>query len=580
MDDTTSSTPADPEQDQSGVQSAAVTQTSGTATDAQPLAAVVEVFPGVAAVFGAVPDGLERIDSESSSLDSGQLARLLGVAGNTGTIAGNLATAMASSQGLYRLNSATTALLKSGGQLAVKDGASIGAVFLNGKIVAQAGFISAGVTVAEMAAAIGPAVAMVALQVMIGQVSSAIEKNIAATSQVLKEFRKDQQAELKSLARIVDEVFKKSVRRGAVSNAMWYQIAGLQQSLYKQLELYPDKVASHIKGLTSSDATKRRNYLELNAESISFDVSALFIALKAEAEYKTLSMVYARQQEDRIADEILCADEVEARDRFDAEYTLAVQLITSLERELRLIAQLPGRKTMPLSKKRNDETVSRLTCAALLEAISPVANIFCAVRSELKLPDAHCMPAEFDVEPYLQVLRWLLNDGEVLHGLAFPYSPAENYFGSTSGLLENRVDASWNFLGKGIRSRIGSNVSYGSFVAITNRRIITADPRTFLAQGQVGECFELNVIRNVRPPAMHENPIRPTITVTTEKRDLIWMFPEAADNEVIDRLVALLEESQPAVAVREEDAAKEEPQQISATSADDATEQHAVQAEG
>ena len=177
MNGAKASTPADPEQHRSESQRAMISEPSSSTADSERTdpTAIVEVFPGVAAVFGAVPEGLERIDLEASSLDGGQLAQLLGVAGSAGTIAGNLATAISSSQGLYRLDSASMALLKSGGQLAVKDGAHLGAIFKNGKLVAQARFIPQGLTAAEAVAAIGPAVAMAALQMMIGQVSQAVE---------------------------------------------------------------------------------------------------------------------------------------------------------------------------------------------------------------------------------------------------------------------------------------------------------------------------------------------------------------------------------------------------------------------
>ena len=46
-----------------------------------------------------------------------------------------------------------------------------------GKLVAQARLIPYGLTAAEAVAAIGPAVAMAALQMMIGQVSQAVERN-------------------------------------------------------------------------------------------------------------------------------------------------------------------------------------------------------------------------------------------------------------------------------------------------------------------------------------------------------------------------------------------------------------------
>jgi len=158
MNGTKASTPADPEQHRSESQRAMISEPSSSTADSERTdpTAIVEVFPGVAAVFGAVPEGLERIDLEASSPDGGQLAQLLGVAGNTSTIAGNLAAAISGSQGLYRLSGASMALLKSGGQLAVKDGAHLGAILKNGKLVAQARLIPYGLTAAEAVAAIGP----------------------------------------------------------------------------------------------------------------------------------------------------------------------------------------------------------------------------------------------------------------------------------------------------------------------------------------------------------------------------------------------------------------------------------------
>lgn len=39
--------------------------------------------------------------------------------------------------------------------------------------------------------------------------------------------------------------------------------------------------------------------------------------------------------------------------------------------------------------------------------------------------------------------------------------------------------------------------------------------------------------------------VRPTIDVTTEQRDLHWMFPDAAAHEDIDCLAAVLSEGTP-----------------------------------
>ena len=102
---------------------------------------LVEVTSGVAVVFGEVPDGLELISLDMvPSFDRAQLSTALGSFGNAGTIAGNVAEAVSSAQGLFRVNEATLSLLKSGGQMAAKDGAKLGAIFKNGELVAQARF--------------------------------------------------------------------------------------------------------------------------------------------------------------------------------------------------------------------------------------------------------------------------------------------------------------------------------------------------------------------------------------------------------------------------------------------------------
>jgi hypothetical protein len=92
----------------------------------------------------------------------------------------NVAEAVTSTQGLVRVNDATLSLLKSGGQMAAKDGAKLGAIFKNGELVAQARFILLSMTAATAIAAIGPAVAMIALQMQLGEISGRVRSNIPA----------------------------------------------------------------------------------------------------------------------------------------------------------------------------------------------------------------------------------------------------------------------------------------------------------------------------------------------------------------------------------------------------------------
>ena len=66
---------------------------------------------------------------------------------------------------------------------------------------------------------------------------------------------------------------------------------------------------------------------------------------------------------------------------------------------------------------------------------------------------------------------------------------------------------------------------------------------------------------------MHDNQIRRTITVTTERRDLTWMFPQAADDDAINQLAALLqknlsEEKSQQLAVNESQATADAPESL------------------
>ena len=195
-------------------------QGSDDSTDSDELAVattmtLVEVTPGLAVVFGDVPEGLELINlGLVPSFDVAQLTTALGSMGNIGTVVGNVADSISSAQGLYRVNDATLALLKSGGELAAKDGAKLGAIFKNGDLIAQARFIPAGMTAATAIAAIGPAVAMIALQMQLGEISGLVRTNIALTTQTLKSIRNEQWSELEALAQAIDEAFKEARELG------------------------------------------------------------------------------------------------------------------------------------------------------------------------------------------------------------------------------------------------------------------------------------------------------------------------------------------------------------------------------
>jgi hypothetical protein len=498
----------------------------------------------VAVVFGEVPDGLELTSMDLvPSVDRMQLATALGSIGNAGTVVGNLAQAVSSAQGLYRVNDATLQLLKSGGELATKDGAKLGAIFKNGDLVAQARFVPVSMSAAAVAAAIGPAVAMIALQMQLGEIAGLVRTNIALTTQTLKTIRNEQWAELEGLAEAMSEAVEEARELGTVTDSVWEPIAPSGPTIRKQQKLYQKNVAGHIQEIRKLDGRARREYLEANAQAIVFDTYALLSALKTYAQYQAIRAALARSRSADDENEALLFERITSKTPTEIEQSLVEirQLTQSLVQELRIIAELPGRATVPLTKKRRGAKSSRLTCQQLLAAIEPLADMLQPPAEMPAVPETVCAPDDLDLEPYLRVLRWFLEDGEQLRSVAFPYEVgSRNLTGVVPAILAKRVDAAWDGLASGKAGAAVEKLASSTFVAVTDRRIVTADPRTLLRRGELNAVYQLDEIRYVRPRSNHDSRVRPTLGIATDRRDVQWMFPTDAELDDIDNLAAAL----------------------------------------
>lgn len=221
----------------------------------------------------------------------------------------------------------------------------------------------------------------------------------------------------------------------------------------------------------------------------------------------------------------------------------ATALITVLTRRLRLIAELPGRRTLPLFPQRRSKQ-SQLTSAQLLEAIEPLADALNPIRNKLDSASTitSIAPEGYDTEVYVRILRWLLNDDEHLLAIAFPHQmDSNNPLTMVSTAFDLKMDASWNLLR--LEKKIGtvSKAVSASFIAVTDARIITANPHDFRNHGTTKGEVPRSEVRHVRfTPADNDNS-RTKIDVTPEKIDLHWTFPAAANNDDINALAEILE---------------------------------------
>ncbi|MFD4692232.1 hypothetical protein [Streptomyces sp. NPDC058463] len=503
---------------------------------------LVEVLPGVAVVCGEVPAEL-RLDLIDfgivPAVDRKQISAVLASIGNAATVAGNLGNAFASVQGLYRIGATAQALLKNGATLAAKDGGNLGTVMVPGRILKQARFYSvSAVSKAQTAASIGPGLAMIALQMMLSEVSGLVRTNLTVTSQVLTTIQKDQWAELTGLVAAVDRAVDQAREIESVPTSLWEDVAGSGALVQKQLELYREHVQGHVKQIDRAAAHKHHEYLQTNAEAIAFDAYALLSSLKAWTGYHALRAARARAAGRDDAAEAQYA-EVIARDtraEFDSALAEATSLIDSLTRELRIIAELPGRDTLPLPLplpgKRKESKATRQTSARLLEAIEPLADALRPPAPPLEAPDVVCAPGSPDIEPYLLILRWLLEDGETLRVLGFPeqldsLDPVSAIFSGAKEMFA------------GARDKAAAN----TLVALTDRRIITAKAGAFLEQAEIRKAIPIDQVRYVRAAAAQDKGARPTVDLITRDENIRWLFHADTDGTHVDALAAVLAES-------------------------------------
>nr|BFE32018.1 hypothetical protein GCM10010200_042690 [Actinomadura rugatobispora] len=517
---------------------------STTAPDSATVSTVLaEILPGVVAASGDVPEELklEPIDLGFVSVaDREQISTLLASIGNAATVGGNLANAFAGVEGLYRITDATRTLLNAGGTLAAKDGANLGAIFVNGKLTAQARFIPVSkVNAAKNLAAIGPALAMVALQMQLSEVTGLVRTNIALTSQVLTTMNHAQWATLTGLVETVDDAFREAQEVRAVTQHVWDTVATKKAELRTVRDQYQRNISGHIQKIRQCAPHGRREYLETNAAAIVFDAHALRASLEARTKYQVLraAKVSAAGRED--PDEARLVEVIARDTRAEHDSALAemTSLVHSLTRELRIIAELPDRATMPLARNRRDSKAARLTCTQLLKAIQPLADALHPPVPPLESPDVVCAPASLDLDPYLRILRWFLEDGETLRVLGFPDQlDALGPFGATSGGAKEKAAAAKDKVAAAI-DKAAKNL-----VAVTDRRIITARTNVFRKQGQLGQDIPIDRVRYVRAPAQDANG-RSAIDIITADENIRLIFHADIDNAHVDALAAVLAES-------------------------------------
>lgn len=501
---------------------------------------IVPLKDDYALVVGPNTKGLEKIDG--SLVGDRAFNDLIASIGEGASLSGGAASAANAIQhmsGLYKLDAVTKAQLAAGNALTkATDGRLIGTVRnAGGQITRQARLIPVSAPqIAGAIAAIGPAVAMVAVQMQLNNISkqvSTVQQTSLQTLQVLTDSRN---ADYQGDCQTINEVYQASSNHGYVSETDWSIISGLVSRIQSHRHFYKKQVANHQEALEKAhaDSHTQRDYIQTNRARIVNDSCAAFETLRAWAHLTELRIARAQAQGEHPH-----AEPLQIRREVIEDLQVQRTLLHGLMRELRIIAELPGGWTVPASGKRKQSHLSQQMAQEIIGTLNPLVQQLGIQENPIPSLDVTCAPDDYDVSPYTQILRWYLDEGEELKALTFPIDrlshsllamvPSQFASGVNNRawlVLPHAQDSTEWSLGWVKRATERAVKVSPEMVAVTGRRIITADPQEFIQKGIVKEEFSIN---DVTPTFTDTDDALPELHLTQgEKKCREWCFPSAA----------------------------------------------------
>ena len=491
---------------------------------------IVPLEDDYALVVGPNTKGLEKIDG--SLVGDRALNDLIASIGEGASLSGGAASAANAIQhmsGLYKLDAVTKAQLAAGNAL-VRNA--------SGQISRQARLIPVSAPqIAGAIAAIGPAVAMVAVQMQLNNISkqvSTVQQTSLQTLQVLTDSRN---ADYQGDCQTIDEIYRASSSHDYVSETDWSIISGLVSRIQSHRHFYKKQVANHQEALEKAhdDSHTQRDYIQTNKARIVNDSCAAFETLRAWAHLTELRIARAQAQGEHPH-----AEPLQIRQEVIEDLQVQRALLHGLMRELRIIAELPGGWTVPASGKRKQSHLSQQMAQEIIGTLNPLVQQLGIQENPIPSLDVTCAPDDYDVSPYTQILRWYLDEGEELRALAFPVNAlTHKVVAPTIDRIRSKpsVDSAWSKLPTPkdatewslgwVRRATGRAVMVSpEMVAVTGRRIITADPQEFIQKGIVKEEFSIN---DVTPTFTDTDDTLPELHLTQgEKKCREWCFPSKA----------------------------------------------------
>jgi hypothetical protein len=337
------------------------------------------------------------------------------------SVAAQVAHGINSARGLVRLSPETVAALKAGAKPLTKDGWNLGTLKNGNQFAHSVRWAPAGAQgAASVAASVGPAAAIMAIQVQLAEISALVEENIALTRSLLQAVEDERWASAKSHFDAIAEEFGHANALGEVTPSIWAQAQAQasETKLRELLELSLRAARRHHEELTALEASPaRRTWLDTNARSVTQEAQTLLMAHSAWLRYQALRAGYLhRTAADDPQDAALLERVLAGAQRRDAEVrAVAFPLLEDVYRLLRMLEEGTGsawKKLFPGARDRE----------AVREAAGRLATQLGALGGHHGAYQADPSPAlvEFPLLPLKPLkavtsrLRWILQEGEAL----------------------------------------------------------------------------------------------------------------------------------------------------------------------
>lgn len=318
-------------------------------------------------------------------------------------------------QGLVRLAPETLKLMQAGATPLTSGGANLGTLAANGKIVAQIRWApAAGAGAVGVLAALGPAIALAAIQFQLAAMSKKLDQIIEASDEILRAIRVDYWTEVETSVARLRDLWGHAIHQGQVSGHLMEEARGRYWTLsHRRAQLHEDVAARMGELDRLHKAGDRHKWLAKNTAVLMRDLQCLVLSAAGCQMYDLMWAQHVSQTDPALAERIVET----ARETAAADRRVISETLTSLTRRLELLAVQPGSERIHMFGRDREP-----------EKVLVAARRLGSAAAELGMPTEEPADGKATVQALnsgtkgwnagraaLSVMRWHLVAGEVLN---------------------------------------------------------------------------------------------------------------------------------------------------------------------